>query len=287
MLPLGLILTATAAPAGMVLIPSGHFIMGRDWGRHAEEQPAHEVQIDSFWLDSTLVTVADYRAFVERSGFRTSAERLGYGMTAVEGMRDWQWEKRAGASWRAPFGTERAAEIPIADDWPVTMVSWKDADAYCRALGKRLPTEAEWEYAMRAGKSRLRFPWGDQPRRPDGKLGLNYWQGTGHEKNTREDGHLYLSPVRAFPPNDFGLYDPVGNVWQWVADWYAADTYQREAKGAHNPRGPSAGTHKVARGGSWWCSATTCSGFGLFARGKTEPDAPFSNNGFRCALDLR
>lgn len=265
----------------MIEIPAGTFTMGRDDASHADQRPAHEVTISAFFIDETLVTVADFREFVDATGWVTSAERLGFGMTAVEGMEDWAWVRVPGASFRAPFAPE-AHVPPPRDDEPVVMVSWHDAAAYCAHRGARLPTEAEWEYAMRAGAT-TRFPWGDDPRRDDGALGLNFWQGSSHRKDTREDGHLYVSPVRAFRPNAWGVYDPVGNVWQWTADWYARDTYEKDAPRVVDPRGPATGWAKVARGGSWWCSARACSAYGLQARGKSRPDAPFSNNGFRCA----
>ncbi len=270
------------AAVEMVAVASGTFTMGRAESLHRDETPAHAVTISAFAIDATLVTVADFRRFVEATGYTTSAERLGFGMTSVEGMADWKWEKAEGASWRAPWGPARAEQIVQRDDEPVVMVSWNDAHAYCEHMGKRLPTEAEWEYAMRAGAS-TRFPWGDTPRREDGRLGLNFWQGKGHEHDDREDGFLYLAPVRAFPPNAWGIYDPVGNAWQWVDDWYDAETYARDAAGVTDPRGPASGWAKVARGGSWWCSRHACAAYGLFARGKSQPDAPYANNGFRCA----
>lgn len=270
----------TGAP--LVSIPAGTFVMGRDRGRSGDESPAHTVTISAFALEATLVTVADFRRFVAQTGYRTSAERFGHGKTAIEGMDDWAWDPRPELSWRAPWGDDAP---PQRDDEPVVMVSWVDASSYCAHLGRRLPTEAEWEYAMRAGASDTRYPWGNQPRRPDGSYGLNYWQGDDHHHNERLDGYLYTSPVRAFPPNAWGLYDPVGNVWQWVADWYDRDTYREHAAGVTDPPGPSSGWARVARGGSWWCSAGTCAGFGLFARGKSDPHAAFSNNGFRCAAD--
>ena len=305
--------TISAAPAGMVLVPAGTFRRGRAVGP-LDQQPPHQVSVSSFFFDETLVTVADFRRYVEQTGYVTSAERLGYGKTAVLGMRDWQWQEVRGANWRAPFGSAYADIIVITDDMPVTMVSWRDADAYCRAHGKRLPTEAEWEYAMRAGAT-TRYPWGDTLRDATGAVRFNHWEGTTHADNAAAvpagaaagaaggaaaadgandeagDGFVYLSPVRAYPPNGFGLYDAVGNVWQWTADWYAKDTFARTAEDARSvvvkdPTGPVSGEHKVARGGSWWCSAGTCHGFGLVTRGKTLPTAPFSNNGFRCALGL-
>jgi formylglycine-generating enzyme len=275
--------TETEPPATeMIAIPAGSFTMGRDRSRHGDEGPAHRVELSAFWLDATLVTVADFRRYVDETGVRTSAERVGFGMAAIEGMDDWAWKKIPGASWRAPWGDEDVP--PQRDDEPVVMVSWFDAANYCAHHGKRLPTEAQWEYAMRAGTT-TRYPWGDEPRTESGAYGLNFWQGRDHHHNDREDGYVYLSPVRAFPPNAWGLYDPVGNVWQWVADWYDRDTYRRDADGVRDPQGPDTGWARVARGGSWWCSAHTCAGYGLFARGKSRPHAPFANNGFRCAAD--
>lgn len=267
-------------PAGMVAVPGGSFVMGRDDSPRLDERPAHTVRISPFSFDETLVTVADFRRFVDETGYVTTAEKLGFGMVSVEGMDDWKWAETPGATWRQPWGPERA-DIVQGDDHPVVMVSWEDADAYCKARGARLPTEAEWEYAMRAGATG-RYPWGDGPDR-DGRPGLNRWEGRDHHDNVATDGWVYTSPVRAFPPNAWGLYDPVGNVWQFTADWYAADTFQRGD--VTDPKGPDEGWAKVARGGSWWCSATTCAGYGLWDRGKTQPKAVYPNNGFRCAVD--
>jgi formylglycine-generating enzyme required for sulfatase activity len=285
-----LLLLATAPDDPMVRIPAGTFERGNDDAVKPDQRPRQRVSITAFHLDQTLVTVADFRAFVTATGHRTSAERLGYGMVAIEGMKDWEWRAVDGATWRKPFGAlVEVKQGPDADDLPVTMVSFDDGDAYCRFLGKRLPTEAEWEYAMRAGSTE-RYPWGPSPRHPDGRYGLNHWQGVQkneHENNTLDDGFLYLSPVRAFPPNAFGLFDPVGNVWQLTADWYDPAAYRKgndDVDGvAHDPRGPATGTMRVTRGGSWWCSARTCAGFGLSFRGKNVPDAPYNNVGFRCA----
>ena len=276
--------SADGPPSGapLVAIPGGTFTMGRELGHAQDESPAHAVTLSPFWLEATLVTVADFRWFVDQTGYRTSAERFGFGKTAIEGMDDWAWDQRPGLTWRAPWGDDAP---PQRDDEPVVLVSWVDASAYCAHLDRRLPTEAEWEYAMRAGSEGTRYPWGDRPQRADGRYGLNYWQGEDHRHNTRLDGYLYTSPVRAFPANAWGLHDPVGNVWQWVADWYDRETYTRDANGVTDPEGPETGWARVARGGSWWCSAGTCSGYGVFARGKSDPDAAFSNNGFRCAAD--
>jgi sulfatase modifying factor 1 len=270
----------------MVFVSGGTFVRGRDGAARRDEAPAHRVRVRSFYIDRTLVTRAAFAAFVAQTGYVTSAERRGYGVAAREGMQDWEWERVPHGSFRRPFAGELDREHAafLAEDAPVVMVSFRDAVAFCEHRGARLPTEAEWEFAMRAGSQTTRFPWGDTPERA-GKLGLNFWQGVSHRHNLRLDGFLYVSPVRAFPPNAFGIYDPVGNVWQWTADWYAADTYAREGQDALDPRGPERGSARVLRGGSWWCGACTCEGYGLFYRGKAEPEAAFNNNGFRCARD--
>jgi formylglycine-generating enzyme required for sulfatase activity len=268
----------------MIMIHGGMLARGRASGRR-DEAPPHEVTVGDFAIDATLVTVRAFRDFVARTGYVTTAERIGFGMGSSEGMDDWAWERIPGASWRRPFWEATAdTEAFLRDDAPVVMVSWDDATAYCASTGRRLPTEAEWEYAMRAGRSGTRYPWGDDPRR-DGKIALNYWQGESHHHNDRDDGWVYVSPVKAYPPNAWGIYDPVGNVWQWTADWYSETTYAETAKpgASRDPRGPSTGTLRVLRGGSWWCGACVCEGNGLFYRGKTRPDAPYDNIGFRCA----
>lgn len=273
----------------LVHVPAGSFVLGQRGGPE-DQGPPHLVHLDAFRIERTLVTVDAFAAFVRQTGYVTTAERRGTGKTAILGMDDWQWREVAGVSWRAPWSEANARYIPLRGDMPVTMVSWIDADAYCRWRGRRLPTEAEWEYAMRAGAT-TRFPWGDEIVPTDGRPRLNRWEGRTHHDNPATDGWVYLSPVSTYPPNRWGIDDPVGNVWQWVADWYAADTFAQDLAshpdGVRNPRGPSQGTFKVARGGSWWCSARTCHGYGLVSRGKTRPEASFSNNGFRCVTDAQ
>jgi formylglycine-generating enzyme len=281
---------------GMVRIPAGTFTQGHDDAERADEGPAHIVDISTFDIDATLVTRKDFSQFVEAAHYVTTAEKLGAGIGSQEGMDDWAWERIPHASWRRPFvhqnvGEENADERAfLADDAPVVMVSWDDANAYCTHFAKRLPTEAEWEYAMRAGSNGTRYPWGDDPK-VDGRYRLNFWQGPSHHENLRSDGFVYVSPVRAFPPNAFGIYDAVGNVWQWTADVYAADAYgaatshKKNSEPVLDPTGPVSGKERVLRGGSWWCGACTCEGNGLFYRGKADPEAPFNNNGFRCARD--
>ena len=273
-----------------VAIPSGIFVRGSDAPERTDEAPAHRVELSAFYIDRTLVTRRAFLAFADAAHYVTDAERAGYGMGAYEGMGDWEWERMPHASFRRPFreGTPEADAF-LHPDAPAVMVTWNDAHAYCSHFEKRLPSEAEWEYAMRAGAN-TRYPWGTAPER-DGKLALNFWQGESHAKNLRLDGFLYVSPVRAFAANAWGVFDPVGNVWQWTDDVYARETYPQVAARARtaergvafDPHGPSSGDKHVLRGGSWWCGTCTCDGYGLSYRGKAASDAAFNNNGFRCA----
>lgn len=287
--------SAPVAPPGMVLVPAGVLHRGNAIGP-VDQRPAHAVAVAPFFMHETLVTVSAFRNYVDVSSAVTSAERAGFGKTATLGMQDWQWAEVAGATWQAPFGPEHVDDLPQRDDDPVTMVSFNDAAAFCAFYGLRLPTEIEWEYAMRAG-STARFPWGRSERSDDNTTRFNHWEGEHHDDNPALDGFVYRSPVKAYPPNAFGLYDAVGNLWQWTADWYAPDTYERVAAASTSAdvviagdvaqaRVPTSGTTKVARGGSWWCSANTCHGYGLVTRGKTAPQAAFSNNGFRCVQSV-
>lgn len=270
----------------MLLIPAGKFIRGKNSPKLDGGFP-HEVAISAFYLDETLVTNEKFKKFISETGFKTSGEIKGYGMVAKEGFQDWQWVRANGADWNHPFGRSKKSSPP-GENHPVVSVSWRDADAYCKWAQKRLPTEAEFEYAARAGEANARFPWGDSPIRPDGKVGLNFWQGARHGRAESTDGFVYTSPVKAFPPNKWGMYDPVGNVWQWVADWYSKSYFREFASkpSVVDPQGPKSGKLKVARGGSWWCSESTCHGYGLFYRGKSHPNAVFNNNGFRCAKSI-
>jgi formylglycine-generating enzyme required for sulfatase activity len=278
--------------AGMIAIPAGSFVRGKASSPRHDETPEQLVHVSAFRIDATLVTRRDFAAFVAETGYVTSAELAGIGTGAREGMEDWAWERIPQGSWRMPFrlpddaSTVATADAQafLRDDAPVVMVSWEDAVAYCTHSKKRLPTEAEWEFAMRAGAEKTRYPWGDSAEDESGKMRLNFWQGESHAKNDRTDGFVYVSPVKAFAPNRYGIYDPVGNVWQWTADWYAPDTYAR-AREVGDPRGAESGDARVLRGGSWWCGACTCEGNGLTYRGKASPKAAFNNNGFRCATD--
>ncbi|MDP3274326.1 MAG: SUMF1/EgtB/PvdO family nonheme iron enzyme [Deltaproteobacteria bacterium] len=246
--------------------------------RHRRDRAQTTSHVQAFCMDRTLVTRARFADFVDQTHHRTSAERSGFGVESLEGFLDWEWRRAPGATWQRPSSVDNADTAGfLRDDAPVVMVSWHDANAYCAWAGGRLPTELEWEYAMRAGANDQRFPWGDSVEIPGTPPRLNRWEGSSHAHNDRRDGYVYVSPVTAFAPNRWGLYDPVGNVWQWTADTYrlARDTLDTNA--SQNQR--------VLRGGSWWCAACTCEGYGLTYRGHTDAGAAFSNNGFRCVYD--
>ncbi len=279
-------------------VPAGALERGRLRSDRPDETPAHAVSVAAFCMDETLVTRAQFAAFVSATAHRTDAERATLPMESLEGFGDWEWQRVPRGDWRRPFSVENAdTRAFLRDDAPVVMVSSRDAEAYCAWRGGRLPTEAEWEYAMRAGRAGARYPWGNSPTDASGRPLLNYWQGGSHHRNERRDGHVYVSPVRAFAPNAWGFFDPVGNVWQWTADTYDRDTYARAARDASldagldaraigssfsRDSGPAYAGQRVVRGGSWWCAQCTCEGYGLWYRGHNEPRAAFSNLGFRC-----
>jgi formylglycine-generating enzyme required for sulfatase activity len=262
--------------AARVRIPAGTFRMGTDDGL-PYEGPAHVVSVSAFELDRYEVTNARFAAFVARSGYVTEAERLGWSGVFVPAQHAWQVVP--GASWKHPQGprsslTGRARQ-------PVVHVSYADALAYCTAAGGRLPTEAEWEWAARGGLRDKRYPWGDSFS-PGGRLMANTWQGLFPQRDLGTDGQRGVGPVGRFPPNGYGLYDMAGNVWEWTADWFAADYYARSA-GARDPRGPATGRERVTRGGSWMCADNYCRGYRVAARQHTAPDSGLDNLGLRCA----
>ncbi len=260
-------------PRGMVRIPGGSFTMGTDDG-YPYEAPAHRVKVRTFYVDRHEVTVAEFARFVKVTKYKTEAERFGW--SGVFDTRQQIWTKCDGATWRRPDGPRKPA--PKQDE-PVTQVSWNDAQAFAKWAGKRLPTEAEWEYAARGGKDVL-YPWGNEVS-PGGRMMGNWWQGSFPEDDTGKDRYKGRAPVGKFKPNGYGLFDMGGNAWEWCQDWFAEDTYAKSP--GIDPRGPKTGEERVIRGGSWMCSLNYCRGFRVSARSHSSPDTGLNNMGFRCA----
>jgi formylglycine-generating enzyme required for sulfatase activity len=252
------------------------------------ETPVHEVHLSAFVIDATPVTNEQFARFIEATGYQTDAERLGTSAvfhlalaaepTDVLGRSPgapW-WLEVRGADWAHPGGRHSGvADIP---KHPVVHVSYFDALAYCAWSGRALPTEAQFECAARGGMSGRRYPWGDELR-PAGAHMANIWQGEFPRYNSGEDGYLTTSPVRAFQPNAYGIYDSSGNVWEWCADWYSAGYYAASLPG--DPRGPANGDTRVLRGGSYLCHHSYCNRYRVAARTSNTPDSTSGNCGFR------
>jgi formylglycine-generating enzyme required for sulfatase activity len=297
-------------PEGMVWVPGGDFWMGDD--SHPDSLPLHRVHVDGFWMDRTEVTSAQFARFVEATGYVTVAEKKPdprqfpdappdklHPFSAVftppkcpcelDDHLQW-WKAVAGADWRHPEGPD--SNLDGRESHPVVHVCWNDAVAYAKWAGKRLPTEAEWEFAARGGLDRKRYVWGDELT-PGGKWQANIWQGHFPNENNAEDGFRGTAPVGSFPANGFGLYDMSGNVWEWCADWYRPDYYEHSP--SRNPAGPAdsydplePGTPKrVQRGGSFLCTDQYCTGYLPGARGKGDVEGGSSNVGFRCVRSPR
>ena len=287
--------TTGADPAGMVLLPGGEFLMGTadPEGFAADgEGPVRAVRLDSFRIDAHAVSNERFAEFVSATGHVTDAERIGWSYvfagflpaalrrTSPRPARTPWWCGVSGASWARPEGP--GSGTAGREDHPAVHVSWNDAAAYARWAGKRLPTEAEWEYAARGGLEQRRYPWGDELD-PDGEYRCNIWRGSFPARNTAADGYRGTAPVDAFEPNGFGLYNVSGNVWEWCADWWAA---RHAGRPGANPTGPASGTAKVIRGGSYLCHSSYCNRYRVAARTANDLDASGGNTGFRCAADL-
>ncbi|MFB8029200.1 MULTISPECIES: formylglycine-generating enzyme family protein [unclassified Streptomyces] len=272
-----------------VRLPGGEFRMGDAFGEGYPadgEQPVHTVRVRPFAVDATAVTVAMFGLFVAATGYATVAERTGHSavfrLAVAAGRADvvgadpvapW-WLDVRGADWRHPYGPLSTAE----QDHPVVHVAWDDAVAYCAWAGRRLPTEAEWEYAARGGLEGRRFAWGDELT-PGGRWVCNIWQGVFPHTNTGDDGWLGTAPVRTYPPNGHGLHEVAGNVWEWCADWFAPDYYARSP--AADPEGPGSGERRVVRGGSYLCHHSYCHRYRVAARSASTPASSSGNCGFR------
>lgn len=264
-----------STPADMVWIPGGTFLMGKDDAAYDDTIPAHRVRLDGFWLDASEVTNAAFRGFVEATGYETTAESTGW--APVFDPRVKRWTRTEGANWRHPTGPN--STVLGRDDFPVVQVSWYDAQAYARYVGKRLPTEAEWERAARDDRRQQDFAWGNEET-PNGKFFANYWQGRFPDRDLGRDGFRGLAPVRSFETHD-GLYDLVGNVWEWCADHYLEDYYRRSP--GENPLAREPSPERVLRGGSWQSAANHQPGYHVWYRGHDAAAAHYEHVGFRCA----
>lgn len=306
----------------MVLIKGGTFMMGGDNSQAgADEYPKHKVQVSGFWMDATEVTNAEFQKFVEATHYVTTAEKkpdwdemkqtlppgtpkppdsmlvaaslVFHQTSGPVDLRDysqwWSWVK--GADWKHPLGPN--SNIKGKEDYPVVQVSWYDAMAYSKWAGKRLPTEAEWEFAARGGLQNEIYPWGNEPIN-EGRPKANYWGGKFPYYNDDKDGFVGLAPIKSFPANGYGLYDMAGNVWEWCSDWYDPNYYQSFGNSvAINPVGPSKSNDPMdpytpkrsLRGGSFLCNDSYCSGYRVARRMKSSPDTGLEHTGFRCVKD--
>lgn len=270
-------------------VPGQCFLMGdarRDERLFDGETPVHPVGVEAFSIDATTVTNADFRTFVETTGYVTDAERFGFSavfylvvdapesdvMGSVSGTPWWLGVRVA--DWAHPTG--RRSSIDSLLDHPVVHVSWNDANAYCAWAGRRLPTEAEWECAARGGREGARYPWGDDIGAP---WPCNIWQGSFPRHNTLADGWLTTAPVRSYSPNNYGLWQPIGNVWEWCSDWW--DPHYYEISPISNPTGPAKGDQRALRGGSYLCHDSYCNRYRNSARSRNTPDSSMGNAGFR------
>ena len=306
--------TVPATREGMVHIGAGRFLMGSA-NFYPEEAPVREVAVGAFWIDSHTVTNREFSRFVRKTGYVTVAERpLAAGdfpgaehvlpgamvfrkTTGPVDLSDWRqwWDYVPGTSWRHPEGP--GSSIESRQDHPVVHVAYEDAVAYATWSGKRLPTEAEWEYAARGGLAGKSFTWGDEME-PGGKPAANTWQGEFPWQNLCADGYERTAPVGQFPPNGYGLYDMAGNVWEWTSDWYAAtpekprsaccaaESPHASIERSYDPAFPEIRIpRKVLKGGSFLCAPNYCLRFRPAARSPQMIDSGMSHVGFRCVAD--
>ena len=315
----------SVAPTGMVWIPGGIFSMGTDEsneslcsvpGLTSDAFPIHRVKVAAFWMDEHEVTNAEFEKFVQATGYKTIAEIAPIKEEFPEALPDmlvagsvvfappasvvslddylqwWRYEKHA--NWRHPTGSN--SRIRGKENYPVLHVAWEDAIVYAKWAGKRLPTEAEWEFAARGGMCGRKFSWGDEFV-PGGKYMANTFQGKFPNNDIAKDGYAGIAAVKQFPANGYGLYDMAGNVWEWCADWYRADYYQTFISGAvfDNPKGPKESfdpnepgiQKKVQRGGSFLCTDEYCSRYVMGSRGKGDWRTGTNHLGFRCVKEVK
>ena len=318
--------SSATAPPGMVWIPGGVFTMGtNDTKSMDNERPAHRVEVTGFWMDTQDVTNAEFSRFVKVTGYVTTAEKpidweemkkqippgtpkppdeaLKPGSLVfnppdhpvnLNNMSGW-WKWTSGADWQHPQGPQ--SSIAGKENYPVVQVSWDDAAAYAKWAGKRLPNEAEWEFAARGGLEGKRYAWGNEFKL-GGKYMVNLFTGDFPWHNTAEDGFAGIAPVKSFPPNGYGLYEITGNVWQWTADIYRADMHEQASRqkpggclmitAAYDPtRDVPDAMERVIKGGSFLCNAAYCESYRPSARRGTPPDTASEHVGFRCVMDAR
>lgn len=316
------LLFAASSPEGMVWIPGGEFTMGSDSQEAKEdEKPSHRVKISGFWMDETPVTNRQFKEFVDATGYVTTAEvaptieeimtqvspdtpkppaellvpaslvfKPSTGPIPLTNHYLW-WEWKFGANWKHPEGPN--SSIEGKENHPVVHISWFDAMAYAKWAGKRLPTEAEWEFAAYGGKENIKYVWGNEEFSEE-KPQANIWQGKFPYKSIKPHGYFGTTDVKAYPPNSYHLYDMVGNVWQWCLDFYHVSYYTQEKQKlvSVNPTGPDTSfdpkepyaSKRVHRGGSFLCHPSYCKGYRITARMKTCPDTSLNHLGFRCAM---
>ena len=279
---------------GMILLDGGEFLMGTEdkQGFPSDgEGPVRKVKVLPFYLDETSVTNAQFEQFVTETGYLTEAGRFGNSFVFHLLISDevartvkqapvetpW-WRLVESANWKHPEGPD--SDIKDRMDHPVIHVTWNDAIAFCRWAGKRLPTEAEWEFAARGGFEQLTFPWGDELE-PNGNHMCNVWQGDFPNQNSAEDGFVGTAPVKSYEPNGYGFYNIVGNVWEWCHDWWSPNYHVMGPRVA--PKGPPTGDRKVIKGGSYLCHDSYCNRYRVAARSSNTPDSSTGNMGFRCA----
>jgi formylglycine-generating enzyme len=281
----------------LIKLPGGEFLMGTNdkVGYPKDgEGPLRKVNVKPFAMDRYSVTNMQFKEFIEETGYVTEAEQFGWSfvfhLLVSENVKKrvknfvretpW-WFVVEGASWKQPEGPDSTIENRM--NHPVVHVSWNDAEAYCNWSGKRLPTEAEWEYAARGGMISKRYPWGDELNL-NGEHQCNIWQGTFPDKNTAKDGFISTAPVDSYSPNGFGLYNVSGNVWEWCVDWFT--NKHPKTKVINNPTGPDNGMAKVMKGGSYLCHQSYCNRYRVAARTANTPDSSTGNIGFRCAAEI-
>lgn len=259
------------------------------------EGPVRKVMLDGFYIDQFPVTNDAFAEFVRATDYQTEAQRFGWSFvfqghlapeqrvrSAADSVvgAEW-WYKVHGADWQHPEGSD--SNIMGRANYPVVHVSWNDAEAFAAWAGKRLPTEAEWEFAARAGLEQKLYPWGDELT-PGGKHLCNIWQGEFPARDTAEDGYAGVAPVDAFPPNAFDLYTITGNAWEWCSDWFHPSFHVLGTR--TNPVGPPQGQSKLIKGGSYLCHRSYCNRYRVAARSSNTPDSSTTNMSFRCVLDL-